>query len=55
MLSPTTKRAVILLFLAWTIDYVDRTVISAALTSMGTDLSLDHGERGLVVSCFFIA
>ncbi|MGY2063091.1 MFS transporter, partial [Nocardia gipuzkoensis] len=46
---------VVMLFLAWTVDFIDRSVIGFALTPIGESLGLDHGQRGLVVSVFFLA
>ncbi|MFD7923420.1 hypothetical protein ACFV3R_29915 [Streptomyces sp. NPDC059740] len=51
----TTRTTVLLLFAAWTVDYVDRQVINLALPSIGTTFGLSHGERGLLVSAFFLA
>ncbi|MFQ6332101.1 MFS transporter [Nocardia sp. CWNU-33] len=51
----TTRITVLLLFAAWTVDYIDRIVINYALTPIGLDLQLDHTQRGLVVSVFFLA
>ncbi|MCX2733472.1 MFS transporter [Saccharopolyspora sp. NFXS83] len=45
---------VALLFAAWTVDYIDRLIINVALPSIGETFGLDHGERGLVVSAFFL-
>jgi predicted MFS family arabinose efflux permease len=46
---------VVLLFAAYVVDFIDRLVISNALPQIGTDLHLDHADRGLVVSVFFVA
>ncbi|MFW0797051.1 MFS transporter [Gordonia sp. CPCC 205515] len=54
-MNPITRTTVILLFTAWCIDYIDRSVIGVALPSIGKDLDLGHGQLGLVVSVFFIA
>ncbi|MFI1917443.1 MFS transporter [Nocardia sp. NPDC020380] len=51
----TTRITVMLLFAAWVVDYIDRTVINFALPSIGSDLGLDHTQLGLLVSVFFIA
>ncbi|MEV6774137.1 MFS transporter [Nocardia sp. NPDC051030] len=51
----TTRITVMLLFAAWVVDYIDRTVINFALPDIGSDLGLDHTQRGLLVSVFFIA
>lgn len=50
----TTRITVALLFAAWTVDYVDRLLINVALPSIGEEFGLGHGERGLVVSAFFL-
>ncbi len=44
-----------LLFAAWVVDYVDRTVINFALPDIGGDLGLDHTQQGLLISVFFLA
>ncbi|MBM7366895.1 MFS transporter [Gordonia hydrophobica] len=54
-MRPTTRTTVILLFAAWCIDFIDRTVIGVALPAIGDDLGLGHGQLGLVVSVFFLA
>ena len=51
----TTRITVALLFAAWAVDYVDRLVINVALPAIGETFGLGHGERGLVVSAFFLA
>ncbi|WP_405133195.1 MFS transporter [Nocardia sp. NBC_01388] len=51
----TTRLTVMLLFAAWVVDYIDRTVINFALPSIGRDLDLDHTRLGLLVSVFFVA
>lgn len=50
-----TRITVILLFAAWSVDYIDRLVINVALPSIGKDLGLNHTELGLIVSAFFLA
>ncbi|MGW8375114.1 MFS transporter [Streptomyces sp. ODS28] len=50
----TTRITVVLLFAAWCVDYVDRLVINLALPSIGATFGLTHGERGLIVSAFFV-
>lgn len=55
MVRKTTRITVALLFVAWTIDYVDRQVINLALPSIGETFGLSHGERGLIISAFFAA
>lgn len=51
----TTRITVMLLFAAWVVDYIDRTVINFALPSIGEELGLDHTQQGLLVSVFFLA
>ncbi|WP_405490008.1 MFS transporter [Nocardia sp. NBC_00511] len=51
----TTRITVMLLFAAWVVDYIDRTVLNFALPSIGDDLGLDHTGLGLLVSVFFAA
>lgn len=45
----------ILIFLAWTIDYADRLVITIALPFIGEELALNKTEQGAIVSAFFLA
>ncbi|WP_019123982.1 MFS transporter [Brevibacillus massiliensis] len=42
-----------LLFFGWILAYLDRMVISVALTSIGSDLHLEAGSLGIVLSSFF--
>ncbi|WP_162958267.1 MFS transporter [Nocardia yunnanensis] len=51
----TTRITIALLFAAWVVDYIDRTVINFALPAIGRDLGLDHTQQGLLVSMFFFA
>ncbi|MBL1078199.1 MFS transporter [Nocardia sp. 2] len=51
----TTRITVMLLFAAWVVDYIDRTVINFALSRIGEDLHLDHTQQGLLISTFFVA
>ncbi|MEC3920568.1 MFS transporter [Nocardia sp. CDC160] len=51
----TTRITIALLFAAWVVDYIDRTVVNFALPSIGHDFGLDHTQQGLLVSVFFIA
>ncbi|GAB0103678.1 MFS transporter [Nocardia sp. JMUB6875] len=51
----TTRITIVLLFAAWVVDYIDRTVINFALPAIGDDLGLDHTQQGLLVSMFFIS
>ncbi|MFI7387217.1 MFS transporter [Streptomyces sp. NPDC049813] len=50
----TTRTTAVLLFVAWAVDYIDRQVINLALPSIGETFGLSHGERGLIVSAFFV-
>ncbi|MFI2641123.1 MFS transporter [Streptomyces sp. NPDC018610] len=50
----TTRTTAVLLFVAWAVDYIDRQVVNLALPSIGHTFGLTHGERGLVVSAFFV-
>ncbi|KGI81973.1 MFS transporter [Actinopolyspora erythraea] len=43
-----------MLFAAWTVDYIDRLVVNLALPAMGESFDLAHGERGLIISAFFL-
>ncbi|PQP17882.1 MFS transporter [Rhodococcus opacus] len=51
----STRITVLLLFAAWAVDYIDRLVINLALPAIGTEFALDYGQRGLIVSAFFVA
>ncbi|MFM1650764.1 MFS transporter [Brevibacillus sp. B_LB10_24] len=42
-----------LLFFGWILAYLDRMVISVALTSIGSDLHLEASSLGIVLSSFF--
>ncbi|WP_234426753.1 MFS transporter [Streptomyces niger] len=53
-LHRTTRITVVLLFAAWTVDYIDRLVINLALPFIGETFGLSHGARGLIVSAFFL-
>lgn len=46
---------VILLFLAWLVDYIDRLVITIALPSIGKQFDIGEGLQGLVLSAFFLS
>ncbi|MDR7304102.1 MFS transporter [Haloactinomyces albus] len=50
----TTRITVVLLFAAWTVDYIDRLVVNLALPAIGDTFDLAHGERGLIISAFFL-
>jgi sugar phosphate permease len=49
-----TRTSVLLLFLAWVIDYIDRLVITLALPSIGDEFGIDKTEQGLVLTAFFL-
>lgn len=49
-----TRISVVLLFLAWVIDYIDRLVITLALPAIGNDFGLDKAAQGLVLTAFFL-
>jgi ACS family hexuronate transporter-like MFS transporter len=55
MMPPTVRMTVFLLFAAYAVDLIDRLAIGNALPQIGTDLHLNHAERGLAVSVFFVA
>ncbi|MEU6104082.1 MFS transporter [Streptomyces flaveolus] len=50
----TTRTTAVLLFVAWAVDYIDRQVINLALPSIGETFGLTHGERGMLLSAFFV-
>jgi sugar phosphate permease len=45
---------VVVLFIAWLVDYIDRLVITIALPEIGDEFSLGETEQGLVLTAFFI-
>ncbi|MFF0429062.1 MFS transporter [Streptomyces sp. NPDC004520] len=53
--SRTVRTTVVLLFVAWLVDYADRLVINLVLPSFGEEFGLGRGQQGLVVSAFFLA
>jgi len=54
MAARATRTSVILLFIAWLIDYIDRLVITLALPSIGQEFNLDKTEQGLILTAFFL-
>jgi MFS family permease len=46
---------VVLLFLAWLVDYIDRLVVTVALPFIGAQFHIDKTAQGLVLSAFFLA
>lgn len=54
LIKRTTYVTVVLLFLAWLIDYIDRLVIAMALPSIGKQFHLNPVELGLIMTAFFI-
>ncbi len=50
----TTRTTAVLLFVAWAVDYIDRQVINLALPFIGDTFDLTHGERGMIISAFFL-
>ncbi|MFI6028638.1 MFS transporter [Amycolatopsis magusensis] len=54
-LDRTARTTVLLLFAAWTVDYVDRLLVNLALPDIGAEFGLDHTQQGLVLSAFFLA
>jgi MFS family permease len=42
------------LFFAWLVDYADRVVLTVALPFIGRDYSLNHSQRGLIITAFAI-
>ncbi|MCT2547469.1 MFS transporter [Streptomyces atratus] len=51
----TVRITIVLLFIAWLVDYADRLVINLALPSIGAEFDVGRGEQGLIVSAFFLA
>jgi sugar phosphate permease len=52
--SRVTSITVVILFVAWMIDYVDRLVIATALPGIGREFGLDHSQQGLLLTAFFV-
>ncbi len=52
--SKVAKVTVVVLFIAWLVDYIDRLVITIALPEIGDEFSLGETEQGLVLTAFFI-
>jgi sugar phosphate permease len=48
------RTTMVLLFLAWLVDYIDRLVITLALPSIGKEFHLDKAAQGLILTVFFI-
>ncbi|MER1957341.1 MAG: MFS transporter [Solibacillus sp.] len=44
----------VVLYFGWIVSYVDRTAITLALTSIGSDLTLTATQLGFVLSAFFM-
>lgn len=52
--EPNSKLILTALFAAWIVSYIDRGVITLALSQMGKDMSLDASALGIVLSSFFV-
>lgn len=52
--EPNSKLILTALFAAWIVSYIDRGVITLALSQMGQDMSLDASALGIVLSSFFV-
>jgi predicted MFS family arabinose efflux permease len=50
----TATLTVVLLFLAWLIDYIDRLVITVALPFIGVQFHIGKAAQGLILSTFFL-
>src|SRR3954447_19209818 len=50
----TSIVALVLLYLAYVISYVDRAAISLALAQIGKDFNLQASDLGIVISAFFL-
>jgi sugar phosphate permease len=51
--APNKNFILTLLFIGWIVDYLDRMVMSVALTSVGTEFNLSTTALGVVLSSFF--
>ncbi|GLX70943.1 MFS transporter [Paenibacillus glycanilyticus] len=54
MINPGSKLILSVLYLGWIVSYIDRTVVSLALSKIGDDMSLSAGMLGIVLSAFFM-
>lgn len=52
--APNSNLILTILFFGWIVSYIDRTVMSLALSQIGTDMSLDASVLGVVLSSFFM-
>lgn len=53
-LKNRSTRIMVVLYFGWIVSYVDRTAITLALTSIGSDLTLTATQLGFVLSAFFM-
>lgn len=54
-LDRPARVTVLLLCLAWTVDYFDRFLVNLTLPHIGAEFGLDNTGQGLVLSAFFLA
>ncbi|MFR4753433.1 MAG: MFS transporter [Enterococcus raffinosus] len=48
------NRSLILIFLGYTCVYLDKNIISLSIIPIAQDLGMDAGQKGLVLSAFFL-
>ncbi|WP_313631501.1 MFS transporter [Enterococcus devriesei] len=49
-----TDRSLILIFLGYTCVYLDKNIISLSVIPIAQDLGIDAGQKGLILSAFFL-
>ncbi|MEE3954291.1 MFS transporter [Peribacillus frigoritolerans] len=52
--SSKSKMILLVLYFGWIVSYIDRTVVSLSILTIGEDLSLDASKLGIVLSAFFM-
>ena len=48
------NRSLILIFLGYTCVYLDKNIISLSVIPIAQDLGIDAGQKGLILSAFFL-
>lgn len=54
-LPKPVKVTAAILFTVWTVDYIDRLVLTIVLPQIGREFMLSNTQKGLLVSAFFLA
>ncbi|MFC1473906.1 MFS transporter [Rhodococcus qingshengii] len=53
-LSRPVRITAAILFTVWTVDYIDRLVLTIVLPQIGQEFGLSNAQKGLLVSAFFL-